>query len=115
MLSALQILQARSLKQTPPWEGAFIRAFVREHGAEYLGFDVNVRVVPGTPAPPGLEPPYAYAAEQQTRKRIDLVGAGVDGVDLFEVKRLPDADTVAQILEYARLWRVQHPDRPIHK
>lgn len=115
MVSATYVLQARALKQTPSWEAAFIRAFVREHGDRYVGFDVNVRVGPGAAAPAGLSPEYAYAASQVTRKRIDLIGWLDAGVDLFEVKRAPDGETVAQILEYARLWKEEHPDVPVHE
>jgi hypothetical protein len=105
MLSAQQVLTARYLRLTPPWEAAFIRAFVRTYGANYVGFDINVRVGPGVVPSPDLAPAWQYAQEQTSRKRIDLVGWLVDGrVDLFEVKRAPDKDTVDQILTYRDLW-----------
>ena len=105
MLSADQVLSARALKQTPSWEAAFIRAFVRTYGSNYIGFDINVRVGPGQPVDPGLHPSWQYAQSQVTRKRIDLVAWRPDGrVELFEVKRAPDAETVKQILDYGQLW-----------
>ena len=105
MLSADQVVSARALKQTPSWEAAYIRAFVRAYGSNYLGFDINVRVGPGAPVQPDLHPSWQYAQSQVTRKRIDLVAWRPDGtVELFEVKWAPDVDTVKQILNYGRLW-----------
>jgi hypothetical protein len=105
VLSADQVLTARALKQTPVWEAAFIRAFVRTYGSNYIGFDINVRVGPGAPVNPDLHPSWQYAQSQVTRLRIDLVAWRPDGrVDLFEVKRAPDKSTVEQILNYGQLW-----------
>lgn len=79
--------------------------FLDLHGSEYLGFDYDIKVGTGTPAPEGTPDNYARMQEILSKYRIDAVGYTESEIHVIEVK--PEAGTTAigQIDIYVPLYR----------
>lgn len=96
-----------------PSETALVQTWLRELGAQYLGFDFNVRVGDGTPPAASMPEPWRSQALDNSRKIIDVVAYRGGGVVLLEAKGRIDPGTVGQIFTYRALWTRQHPDLPV--
>jgi len=87
--------------------------FLTEHGAEFKGFDYDVKIGEGvkplTPVPNYLEKDLA----DLTKKRIDAVGYQSDGVQLFEVKPRAGTAALGQLLGYKVLYNSTFPNNKV--
>ena len=83
----------------PIWE-----RFIDRFGADFLGFDYDVKVGSGTEPIEGLGDQYARMQSILSKYRIDVVGYKPDSITIFETK--PEAGTVAvgQIHTYTNLY-----------
>lgn len=79
--------------------------FIDSPGNDFSGFDYDVKVGSGTPAPIGTGDNYARMQAILSKYRIDVVGHKGDSIWIIEVK--PEAGTVAigQIEAYTRLYQ----------
>jgi hypothetical protein len=50
---------------------------------------------------------------RNTAKRIDAVGAGARGLDIFEARRLAGWSAIGQLLGYRDLWLINFPQLPL--
>jgi len=84
----------------PIWE-----RFIDSVGADFLGFDYDVKVGSGTKPIKGLGAKYARMQAILSKYRIDVVGWRSDAIWIIEVK--PEAGTVAlgQIDLYTTLYK----------
>ena len=84
----------------PIWE-----RFIDRFGADFSGFDYDVKVGSGTKPVKGLGPKYARMQAILSKYRIDVVGFRSDSIWVIEVK--PEAGTVAlgQIDLYTSLYK----------
>lgn len=97
-----------------PLDIAIWERFIVEHGADFLGFDYDVKVGSGTTPPIGTGDNYARMQAILSKYRIDCVGYTPNAIYIIEVK--PEAGTVAigQIETYTRLYkRDLNPDKKI--
>jgi hypothetical protein len=88
-----------------PLDIAIWERFIDAHGADFLGFDYDVKVGTGTTPPEGVGHNYARMQTILSKYRIDCVGYTNDAIYIIEVK--PEAGTVAigQIEAYTRLYK----------
>jgi hypothetical protein len=93
----------------PIWE-----RFLDQSGADFLGFDYDVKVGSGTEPVEGLGVIYARMQSILSKYRIDVVGYKSGAIWIIETK--PEAGTVAigQIEAYTRLYtRDMSPKLPV--
>jgi hypothetical protein len=91
------------------------QAWVREHGAPYLGFDFNVAVGEGRDPGDTVPGPLRAAAIEASKRRIDVIAYGDRFVDLLETKGRADPGALGQLVSYQVLWNRQHPEAPVRK
>lgn len=94
-------------------ETALVQRWLREHGADYVGFDFNLRVGHGAGDFTNLEQPYRAMAIDNSKRIIDVVAYRDRSIDLLEVKGRADPCAVGQIRAYSTLWERDHPDMPV--
>lgn len=93
----------------PIWE-----RFVDSFGADFLGFDYDVKVGSGTPPVEGLRPKYRRMQRILSRYRIDVVGFKSNAIWIIETK--PEAGTIAlgQVDFYTTLYKRDYePKLPV--
>lgn len=113
MLSLDAALAMSALPGALASETALVKRWLTEHGAEYLGFDFNMRVGRGAGAFDNLPEPYRTMAIDNSKRIIDVVAYRDRAIDLLEVKGRADPCAVGQIRVYALLWGRDHPQFPI--
>jgi hypothetical protein len=94
-------------------ETALVKRWLRAFAAGFLGFDFNVRVGNGQAPPASLPEPYKSAAQEQSKRIIDVVGYRPNSIYLAEVKGRADPCSVGQIRAYTLLWNRERPDMPV--
>lgn len=94
-------------------ETALVQRWLSEHGADYLGFDFNLRVGRGAAPFTALEEPYRTLAIDNSKRIIDVVAYRDRSIDILEVKGRADPCAVGQIRSYAILWGRDHPELPV--
>lgn len=79
--------------------------FLEKFGNNYTGFDYDVKVGTGTPAPSGSPKNYARMQGILSKYRIDCLGHKPSQLEIIEVK--PEASTVAigQVVTYIELYK----------
>ena len=87
-----------------PLDIAIWERFLDLHGAEYDGFDYDIKVGTGSVPVPGTPKNYARMQQVLSKYRIDAVGHKNGRREIIEVK--PEASTVAvgQIITYVDLY-----------
>ena len=89
------------------------QAWVREHGAPYVGFDFNVALGDGRDPGDRVPAPLRAAAIEASKPRVDLIAYADTYVDLLETKGRADMAAMGQLMTYEVLWNWQHPDLPV--
>lgn len=107
---------ALALKQLPgalASETALVQRWLTERGAEYQGFDFNLRVGRGVAPGANIPEPWRSAALEASRRIIDVVAYRADSIDLLEVKGRADPCAIGQIWAYSTLWDRDNPTTPV--
>src|SRR5260370_25650618 len=92
-----------------PAEGLIWAQFLREHGAEWDGYDYDVRVGQGHPIDPAWPDYIKVMVGKLSPKRIDAVGYKGDVPTIFEVSPSGDRHVVGALLMYRYLYQQQYP------
>jgi hypothetical protein len=99
-----------AVNDIPIWE-----RWLTKHATEYDGFQYDVRVGRGRPAPPGFPPEFKKDIQDLTRLRIDAVGIVGPAADLIEVKQTAGASALGQILTYKELYQDEPGARAVRQ
>jgi len=91
-------------------ESAVVRQWLLAHADEYDDVDFSVRLGATVDRQPGWDDVTWLQAKILSQKRIDLVGYRGTAVTIVEVKLRVSLAALGQLLGYATLWRVEHPD-----
>lgn len=94
-------------------ETALVKAWLRDHGGGYQGFDFNVRVGGNAYAFAGLDEPWRSQARALSSRLIDVVAYKGHSIDLLEVKGKADPCAIGQCRAYKWLWLRDHPELPV--
>lgn len=89
------------------------QAWIREHGAPYVGFDFNVALGDGRDPGDSVPGPLRAAAIEASKPRADIIAYRDGSVDLLETKGRLDAAALGQLVQYEVLWNRQQPAWPI--
>lgn len=95
-----------------PQDAPILSAYLKEHGSHYNSVDFDVRV--GTGRDPGADydDNIRKMALDLSRRRIDALGRGPQGVDIVEVTDAAGVTALGQLLAYGSLYIIDHPDDP---
>lgn len=91
------------------------QAWIREHGAPYVGFDFNVPLGDGRDPGDSIPPALRAAAIEASKPRADIIAWGDGYVDLLEVKGRGDAAALGQLVQYGVLWNRMRPHELVRK
>ena len=97
-----------------PLDIAIWERFLDQFGADYLGFDYDIKVGSGTEPVPGLTEEYQRMQAILSKYRVDVVGYTNNAIYIIETK--PEAGTTAigQIDLYVSLYKRDfNPDRQV--
>jgi hypothetical protein len=88
-----------AVNDVPIWE-----RWLQIHAGEFDGFQYDVRVGRGRPAPAGFAPEFQKDIRDLTRLRIDAIAIKGPTAALIEVKQAAGASALGQILTYRELY-----------
>lgn len=91
-----------------PW-----RAYLATPEAPQYVYAYNVRLAAGDPPASIANAEDRRLWQQLTDKRIDAVGRRDGAYTIFEARRRSGWSAIGQLLGYAQLWRLNHPDLPL--
>lgn len=88
-----------------PWS-----AWLQTPAGQAQLYAYNVRLSAGTPPASITEQADRDLWQRLTDKRIDAVGRAVDRYTIYEARRRAGWSAIGQLLGYATLWRLNHPE-----
>lgn len=88
-----------AVNDIPIWE-----RWLKQHAGEFDGFQYDVRVGRGRPAPQGFAPEFKKDISDLTRLRIDAIAIKGPTAALIEIKQTAGASALGQILTYRELY-----------
>lgn len=91
-------------------ESAVARAWLVEHADEYDDVDFSVRLGATVDRDPSWSDSTWKQAQILSQKRIDMVAYKGSEVTIIEVKLRVSLAALGQLLGYATLWRIEHPE-----
>jgi len=114
MSTPAQLLQAdrRRFPGLLPRETLVLRAWLKLHEAEYERLQYNVRVGEGQDPGPQYPSDIRAMAVLNTQKRIDAVAYQPGAATIIEVKDRAGPSVIGQLLVYASLFPLAHPEFP---
>jgi len=87
-----------------PLDIAIWERFLVQYGADYVGFDYDVKVGAGTPPRRTTSNQYRIMQAILSKFRIDAVGYRKNMLEIIEVKPRASASAIGQALTYAALY-----------
>ncbi len=87
-----------------PLDIAIWERFLDSHGADFLGFDYDVKVGSGTTPIEGLGDKYARMQSILSKFRIDVVGFKRNSIYIIETKPNASASAIGQVDTYTKLY-----------
>lgn len=91
-------------------ESAIVREWLRRHGAEWDAVEFDVNLGEGVALGPGYDQTTRDQARYLTQKRADMIARRGTVANIVEIKRRVDFTPMGQLLGYATLWHVDHPE-----
>lgn len=91
-------------------ETPLARAWLLKHGAEWDSIDFDVNLGEGMDVGSGFDSTTQAQARYLTQKRADMVARRGTEANIIEIKRRVDLPAMGQLLGYATLWHIQHPE-----
>lgn len=91
-----------------PW-----RAYIQTPDAQRQVYAYNVRLAAGDPPDTITGAADRQLWTQLTDKRIDAVGRTGDRYTIYEARRRAGWSAIGQLVGYATLWRLNHPELEI--
>jgi len=82
-------------------------------GARWESYTYDVTLMTKGIEDLALDPRLLEMWARNTAKRIDAVGAGPAGLDIFEARRLAGWSAIGQLLGYRDLWLINFPTLPL--
>lgn len=110
MMSREAALTLGRLPGNTPWESALLVKWVQEEGAQFAGFDFNVRVGTGLDPGEGVDPTIRRGSILNTQKRIDCLAYTTQGAFITEGKIVADVTVLGQFLGYQHILARDLPD-----
>lgn len=91
-------------------ESSIAREWIRAHGADWDDIQFDVNLGEGVTLGPEYDQTTRDQARYLTQKRADMIARRGTAANIVEIKRRIDFTPMGQLLGYATLWHVDHPE-----
>lgn len=105
-------LSAVRFRGMRPREAQVLRLWLQDHQGEYERYEFNVRVGAGVDPGAAFPDNIRRMAVANSQKRIDAVAWNGQQPTIIEVKDFAIQLAIAQVTEYAAVWKLQHAGGP---